>query len=315
MSGNNNGPDRQSNAGVISAVLQSNKAQALAEEGQFEAALDLYDEAITICPQVNYRGDLLTLRGCLLFGLKEIDRAKSDLVMAVNQGCDFPFQAMRYLAFSYAADGAFEDAAAAMLLARENGEDAAFAAQAISTYRLASGEIEQAELFVAEDMNYQSCDPDAQARVSLVRAELYRLKGNLGGFKRSLDAAANISSEMSPDIALWLAILDEISGRLAPRAIVLKALNDDEDLCARMYRVRTRPDLFEDAMRVASNWEPMNRDEFRQLGYRGAALIAEITGDLTTVRGCYEEAVVDSKMRWLIHHHLAAAALAQMPTL
>lgn len=302
-------------AGTIAAVLKSNEAQALAEDGRNAEALILYEEAIQLCPPVPYRGNLRTLYGALLFDMGDIARAREAFTAAIIDDCMLRYESYRRLAFAHAAEGNFNDASACMLLAAEKGEDAAFAAQAISTCGFAVGDREQAMFFVQEDHDYSGCEADARMRVCLVRAEIQRRNGQLAAAQRSLDDAATIAENMPTDIALWLSALDKALGRSETRGIVAAALSDKDDICCQLHSVLDQPELIEAALNDTAHWGPMVRAEFAMMGYRLSGLYAETAGNMAAAQNLYRQARVEARMQWLVHYHMAAGISDSPPTI
>ncbi|WP_374309603.1 tetratricopeptide repeat protein [Dongia sp.] len=305
--------DAKYNGGKIAAVLKSSEAQALAEKGRNAEALILYEEAIQLCPPISYRGNLRTLYGALLFDMGDVTRAREAFTAAITDECMFPYESYRRLAFAYAAEGSFNDASGCMLLAAEKGEDAAFAAQAISTYRFAIGHRDQAMFFVQEDHDYTGCEADPRMRVCLVRAEIQRRNGQLAAARRSLDDAAAIAEDMPTDIALWLSALDKAMGNSETRGIIADALSDKDDICSKLHDILDRPELIEATLSDISSWDPMIRAEFAMTGYRLSGLCAETAGNMAAAQNLYSRARIDARMQWLIHYHMAAGISDSAP--
>jgi tetratricopeptide (TPR) repeat protein len=95
---------------VIAAVIRVDEADAALKAGDIAGALSLYRSAIALCPPCRTRGDFRVILGGHLFDQGEAAAAEGEFRAALAEGCGYPYEALRRLAFACAAQGDFDAA-------------------------------------------------------------------------------------------------------------------------------------------------------------------------------------------------------------
>ncbi|MBL8707847.1 MAG: hypothetical protein JNL25_01525 [Rhodospirillaceae bacterium] len=299
----------------IVAVMKSSEAGQLLESGNHAAGIAAYREAIALCPPCPTQGDYHLLLGCHFFAEGDVAAAEAEILQALpGEGCSYPYEAHRRLAFVRAALGRFPEALSDLAMAAELGEDAAFVAQATAIYHLALGEIDAAEAAVAPRADHADCDLAARCRLALVRAEIARLQGDAAGCAANCTYLAEMagSDGLGAELGLSLAVLDRADGRPAPRDVVAKAFADQPDWAAKAWTIllegKSAIDLMEDLESLSWGERAENLCQFHRL----AGLLAETQGDVAAARRHYQAARSEPFTQWCLDHHLAGMALAQL---
>lgn len=299
----------------IAAVMKASEAGRLLDAGDHRAGIAAYREAIEICPLCPTRGDYHVLLGYHFFAEGDAAAAEAELMQAlVGHGCSHPHEAYRRLGLARAGQGRFGEALADMAQAAELGEDAAFVAQAMATYHLAQGELDQARAIAADRPNFGAWDGEARQRLALARAEIARLTSDGPGFVAACEQVAKLAADdgMSSELALWLAVLDRLAGRTDLRDVVTAAFAEQKDwaekawsgLLAQASSAILLPDM------EALSWG--ERSENLAQYHRLAGLLAEHEGDLTSARKHYEKARIEPFTQWCIDYHLAGIGLERL---
>ena len=299
----------------IAAVMKSSEAGQLLESGDHAAGIAAYREAIALCPACPTRGDYHLLLGCHFFAEGDVAAAETELLQALpGEGCSYPYEAHRRLAFVRAAQGRFREALADLTQAVALGEDTAFVAQATAIYHLALGEIDAAGAAAAPDADLADCDLAARCRLALVRAEIARLLGDLSGCAASCAHLAELagSDGLSSELGLSLAVLDRADGRPAPRDVVMATFADQPDWATKAWSIllegKSAVDLMGELESLSWGERAENLCQFHRL----AGLLAEAAGDTAAARKHYQAARCEPFTQWCLDHHLAAIALSRL---
>lgn len=301
----------------IAAVMKSSEAGQLLESGDHAAGIAAYREAIALCPPCPTRGDYHLLLGCHFFAEGEVAAAEAEFLQALpGEGCSYPYEAFRRLAFVRAALGRFSEALSDLAMAAELGEDAAFVAQATAIYHLAGGDIDAAMAAVAPHADHADCDLAARCRLVLVRAEIARLQGDAAGCAAGCAQLAELAGgdELGSELGLSLAVLDRAAGRPAPRDVVMAAFAEPPDWAAKAWTIllegKSAIELMGELESLSWGERAENLCQFHRL----AGLLAETDGDAVAARRHYQAARSEPFTQWCLDHHLAGMALARMET-
>lgn len=308
---------KQEKMRFMAALLKTADADEALKAGDSAAGIALYREAIDLCPPCEARGDYQVILGRHLFDQGESAAAEEVFRAALAGGCGYPHEALRRLAFACAAQGDFDAAVAAMHRAAKAGEDLAFASQAIVTFGVALGRIEEA-LQVAEDgPELMDCEPEYRRRLALAAAELARLTGDAAKMRTALDAAAAFRADdgsvMGMDEALRLGVLDHVAGRVDQRREVSAALEEAPQSWVMLAweSLHKRAQAVELVSRLESEPWGIRAENLAQY-HRLAGLLAEHEGDLTSARKHYEKARIEPFTQWCIDYHLAGIGLERL---
>lgn len=301
----------------IAAVMKVDEADAALKGGDTAGAFSLYRAAIELCPPCRMRGDFRVILGGHLFDQGEAAAAEAEFRAALTDGCGYPHEALRRLAFARAAQGAFDAAVAAMHRAAKEGEDLAFASQAIVAFGVALGRIDEARSLAEDGPELADCAPEYRRRLALAAAELALLSNDRARLRASLDVAAAVRAEdgthPGSDEILRQAVLDRVAGRLEPRPETEAAFAaDPQDWAAIAWEIlcgRAVPP----ALMARLEQQPWGiRAESLALYRRLAGLLAERAGNFAAARRHYDAARIEPFTQWCLDYHLAGLGLARL---
>lgn len=301
----------------LAAILKADEAQNAEKAGDFAQAIALYRQAIEICPPCETRGDYQVLLGDHLFDQGDAAGAEAVFRSAIAGEASYPYEAFRRLAFALGAQGKFDEAIGALGRAIDLGEDFAFATQSAAVYMIARNRMQNAVDAVAPQAARAESDPDFHRRLVMVRAELARLAGDTAGLQLALDTAATLrahdDSEMDGDVALWLAVLDRISGRDDLRPEVLSAFDDTPPHWPRLaWDVIDGRNSSENLSSALEGESWTRRAEILSQYRRLAGLLAEKDGDVAVARNHYRAARSEPFTQWRLDYHLAGIGLGRL---
>lgn len=301
----------------IAAVMKVDEADAALKAGDIAGALALYRAAIGVCPPCQTRGDFRVLLGGHLFDQGEAAAAEGEFRAALADGCGYPHEALRRLAFACAAQGAFDAAVAAMHRAAKEGEDLAFASQAIVAFGLALGRIDEARSVAEDGPELADCQPEFRRRLALAAAELALLAGDRARLRASLDAAAAFRAEdgahPGSDETLRQAVLDRVAGRLEPRPVIAAALAaNPQDWAPIAWDVLCGRAVPADLMARLEQQPWGIRAESLALYRRLAGLLSERAGNDVAARHHYNAARIEPFTQWCLDYHLAGLGLERL---
>jgi hypothetical protein len=201
--------------------------------------------------------------------------------------------------------------------AAKEGEDLAFASQAIVAFGLALGRIEEAGSVAQDGPELADCQPEYRRRLALAEAELALLSDDRVRLRAALDAAAAFRAEdgthPGSDETLRQAVLDRVAGRLESRPETAAAFAADPrdwaTIAWEILRGRAAPSTLTASLEQLP-WGI--RAEALALYRRLAGLLAEQAGDVTAARRHYAAARIEPFTQWCLDYHLAGIGLARL---
>jgi tetratricopeptide (TPR) repeat protein len=294
----------------VAAVMTVHAAEEMAADGNIAGALSGYRHAIGVCPPGDERGDFQIVLGSLLFDIGDAEAAAAEFRAALAGGCTYPYEAQRRLSFALAVQGQYAPAQLAIDAAGEGGEDPAFVAQYRVILTLAEQGLVAALRFAEKAPDLDGAQAEYRCRFALLRAELYRLDGNRAAAMASLDLAAVMAAEdgLTPELALWLGVLDRHFGKPSVRPDIDAAFAAEPEewssLAWRQFNgdaaVASPMTDFFAAMSVT------RRAENQAIIDRLQGLLQEAKGDLSAARAAHDRARTNPHVRWCADWHLAA---------
>ena len=307
--------DRAEQVKFISALLMIAEADDLRAAGDAAGAAGLNRLAIRQCPPSSERGDFQLLLGDMLFEQGDAVAAAVECRNALDAGCHHLNEAWRRLGFALAAQGDDDGAREALLAALAAGEDAAFAAQALTIVDLAQHVLAAALRRAEPDPAHAGAQAEYRCRLALLRADLQRLAGNRAAALTDLELAAETAREegLDAELALWFAVLDRQFGRAALRPEIAAAFADRPDHWAtRAWEILggtgTRDDLVRHLATLAATLQAENLAIFD----RYAGMLALAAGDNEAARRYFAAARTVPHTRWCADYHLAGLDLQQL---
>lgn len=306
--------DKGAQRRFIAAVMAISTADEMLADGDVASGIAAYRKAIDLCPPCLERGNFQLLLGGILFEQGDAAGAATEIRTALSQGCRYPYEASRRLAFAHAVLGDFGAATAAMAEAREAGEDIAYATQALAIFELAQHGLAAALRVAEPDPAQADSQAEYRCRLALVRAELHRLAGNRSAALADLELAAETAKQeaLEIELALWLAMLDRHFGRAGVRPDVEAAFAAEPDHWVTLaWKILSGDGSRDDLVRRLAKAAWTLRAENLAIFDRFAGLQAEAAGDLAAARASYAAAREVPHTRWCIDYHLAGLALAQ----
>lgn len=299
----------------IASVMTISTADDMLADGDVDGGIAAYRKAIEICPPCAERADFQLLLGSILFEQGDAAAAATELRTGYEGGCTYGNEALRRLAFAYAAQGDFTAARQEMAEALEAGEDPAFVIQAQIIFALAVGGLEEALAVATSPADLGNAQTEYRCRLALARAELHRLAGNRAATLAELELVAELARQDALDAeqALWLAVLDRHFGRTESRPCAAAAFAAEPGHWAALaWKILGGDGVRADLEHHLQNMTWTTRAETLAIFDRFTGLAAEAAGNIAAARAAYERARAVPFTQWCIDYHLAGMALQRL---